>query len=55
MVDKIMSLESGTKAFLLAPIVRDRKVVQKEFWAQKTRVQRVKVDGNFYDLDELLN
>ena len=25
MVDQIMSLEAGTKAFILAPIVRDRK------------------------------
>ena len=54
MVDKIMSLESGTKAFLLAPIVRDRKgEYKKEFLELKKQgFQRVKVDGNFYDLDE---
>ena len=54
MVDKIMSLESGTKAFLLAPIVRDRKgEYKKEFLELKKQgFQRVKVDGNFYVLDE---
>ena len=54
MVDKIMSLESGTKAFLLAPIVRDRKgEYKKEFLELKKQgFQRVKVDGNFYDLEE---
>ena len=48
MVDKIMSLESGTKAFLLAPIVRDRKgEYKKEFLELKKQgFQRVKVDGS---------
>ena len=56
MVDKIMSLESGTKAFLLAPLFVIGKVNKKRiFGAQKQGFQRVKVDGNFYDLDEPLN
>ena len=43
MVDKIMSLESGTKAFLLAPLFVIGKVnTKKNFGAQKTRVPKSK-------------
>ncbi len=54
MVDRIMALEEGTRAFLLAPIVRDRKgEYRKEFLElRKQGFQRVKVDGQFYELDE---
>ncbi len=54
MVDRIMSLEEGTRGFLLAPIVRDRKgEYRKEFLElRKQGFQRVKVDGEFYELDE---
>ena len=54
MVDKVMGLDEGTRAFLLAPIVRDRKgEYRKEFLELKKQgFQRVKVDGNFYDLDD---
>ncbi len=54
MVDRIMDMEEGTRAFLLAPIVRDRKgEYRKEFLElRKQGFQRVKVDGAFYELDE---
>ncbi len=54
MVDRIMGLEEGTRAYLLAPIVRDRKgEYRKEFLElRKQGFQRVKVDGAFHDLDE---
>ena len=54
MVDRIMTMEEGTRAYLLAPIIRDRKgEYRKEFLElRKTGFQRVKVNGEFYDLDE---
>ena len=53
MVDRIMALEDGTRGYLLAPIVRDRKgEYKKEFLElRKQGFQRVKVDGAFYELD----
>ncbi|MCI5113011.1 MAG: excinuclease ABC subunit UvrA [Marivita sp.] len=54
MVDRVMAMEEGTRAYLLAPIVRDRKgEYRKEFLElRKQGFQRVKVDGSFYELDE---
>ncbi len=54
MVDRVMALEEGTRGYLLAPIVRDRKgEYRKEFLElRKAGFQRVKVDGTFYELDE---
>ena len=54
MVDRVMTMEEGTRAYLLAPIVRDRKgEYRKEFLElRKQGFQRVKVDGAFYELDE---
>ncbi|MDE0983647.1 MAG: excinuclease ABC subunit UvrA [Yoonia sp.] len=54
MVDRIINLEDGTRGYLLAPIVRDRKgEYRKEFLElRKAGFQRVKVDGEFYELDE---
>ncbi|MEM9855610.1 MAG: excinuclease ABC subunit UvrA, partial [Pseudomonadota bacterium] len=54
MVDRIMEMEEGTRGYLLAPIVRDRKgEYRKEFLElRKQGFQRVKVDGQFYELDE---
>ena len=48
-------MESGTRAYLLAPIVRDRKgEYKKEFKELKKQgFQRVKVNGAFYDLDDV--
>ena len=54
MVDRVLGLEDGTRAYLLAPIVRDRKgEYKKEFLElRKAGFQRVKVNNEFYDLDE---
>ena len=54
MVDRVMALEEGTRGFLLAPIVRDRKGEYKKEMLElrKQGFQRVKVDGEFYELDE---
>tara|TARA_R100001369_G_scaffold31265_1_gene55586 strand:- start:7398 stop:10280 length:2883 start_codon:yes stop_codon:yes gene_type:complete len=54
MVDRIMTMPEGTRAFLLAPIIRDRKgEYRKEFLdLRKQGFQRVKVNGEFYELDE---
>ena len=54
MVDRVMAMEEGTRAYLLAPIIRDRKgEYRKEFIElRKQGFQRVKVDGAFYELDE---
>ncbi|KPN62266.1 excinuclease ABC subunit A [Aliiroseovarius crassostreae] len=53
MVDRVMAMEEGTRACLLAPIVRDRKgEYRKEFQElQKKGFQRVKVNGEMYELD----
>ncbi|MGY9049473.1 excinuclease ABC subunit A [Puniceibacterium antarcticum] len=54
MVDRVMAMEEGTRAYLLAPVLRDRKgEYRKEFLElRKQGFQRVKVDGQFYELDE---
>ena len=54
MVDRVMKMVDGTRGYLLAPIVRDRKgEYKKEFIElRKQGFQRIKVDGEFYDLDE---
>ena len=54
MVDRIMDLDEGTRGYLLAPIVRDRKGEYKKEMLElrKQGFQRVKIDGEFYELDE---
>jgi len=54
MADRVMAMEEGTRAYLLAPIVRDRKgEYRKEMLElRKQGFQRIKVDGNFHDLDD---
>ena len=54
MVDRVMHMEEATRAFLLAPIVRDRKGEYRKEFAElrKQGFQRIKVDGEFYELDE---
>ncbi len=54
MVDRVMAMEEGTRGYLLAPIIRDRKgEYRKEFLElRKQGFQRVKVDGEFYELDQ---
>ena len=55
MVDWVMSQQEGTRAYLLAPIVRDRKgEYRKEFIdLRKQGFQRVKVDGTFFELEDV--
>ncbi|MDO9638747.1 MAG: excinuclease ABC subunit UvrA [Pseudotabrizicola sp.] len=54
MVDAVMAMPEGSRAYLLAPIVRDRKgEYKKEFLdLRKQGFQRVKVNGAFYELEE---
>ena len=54
MVDRVMTLPEGTRGYLLAPVVRDRKgEYRKEMLElRKQGFQRVKVDGAFHELDE---
>ncbi|EPX79145.1 excinuclease ABC subunit UvrA [Litoreibacter arenae] len=54
MVDRIMAMEEGTRGYLLAPIIRDRKgEYRKEFMElAKQGFQRVKVNGEFYELED---
>ena len=53
MVDRVMAMEEGTRAYLLAPIVRDRKGEYRKEFAElaKQGFQRVKVNGEFHELD----
>ncbi|WP_341212252.1 excinuclease ABC subunit UvrA [uncultured Limimaricola sp.] len=53
MVDRVMAMEEGTRGYLLAPIVRDRKgEYRKEFVElRKQGFQRVKVNGEFHELE----
>jgi excinuclease ABC subunit A len=54
MVDRVMAMPEGTRGYLLAPIVRDRKgEYRKEFLdLRKQGFQRVKVNGTFHELDD---
>ncbi|MEM7270652.1 MAG: excinuclease ABC subunit UvrA [Pseudomonadota bacterium] len=54
MVDRVMGMEEGTRAYLLAPIIRDRKGEYRKEFAElrKQGFQRVKVNGEFYELEE---
>ena len=54
MVDRIMALPEGTRAYLLAPIVRDRKgEYRKEILElRKQGFQRLKIDGAFYEIED---
>ena len=53
MVDRIMAMEEGTRAYLLAPIIRDRKGEYRKEFAElrKQGFQRVKVNGEFHELE----
>ncbi len=53
MVDRVMALPEGTRAYLLAPVVRGRKgEYRKELldW-QRAGYTRVRIDGEFHDID----
>ena len=54
MVDRVMALPEGTRLYLLAPVVRQRKgEYRKELleW-QKAGYTRVRIDGEMYEIDE---
>ena len=54
MVDKLTAIEDGTRLYLLAPVVRGRKgEYRKEIaeW-QKAGFQRLKIDGEFYPIED---
>ena len=55
MVDRIMAMPEGTRLYLLAPIVRGRKGEYRKELAdlQKRGFQRVKVDGQLYEIDKV--
>ena len=55
MVDQVHKIKQGTKAYLLSPIIRGRKgEYRKEFSnLLKKGFQRVKIDGEFYELDSV--
>ncbi|OSZ70505.1 excinuclease ABC subunit A [Sphingomonas sp. IBVSS1] len=54
MVDRVMALAEGTRLYLLAPIVRGRKGEYRKELAQlqKDGFTRVKIDGEFYAIEE---
>jgi excinuclease ABC subunit A len=54
MVDRVMALPEGTRLYLLAPVVRGRKGEYRKELAewQKLGFTRVRVDGEFYEIDE---
>ena len=54
MVDIIMALPEGTKLYVLAPIVRDRKGEYRKEFADlmKQGFQRAKIDGEFYRIED---
>ncbi len=54
MVDRLLQLPQGTRLYLLAPVVRSRKGEYRKEFEQWLRAgfQRVKVDGEFYHLEE---
>ncbi len=54
MVDRVMEMAEGTRLYLLAPIVRGRKGEYRRELAdlQKRGFQRVKIDGELYEIEE---
>jgi excinuclease ABC subunit A len=54
MVDRIMAMPEGTRLYLLAPVVRGRKGEYRKELAelQKRGFQRVKVDGQLFEIDQ---
>ena len=55
MVDKILAMPEGSKLLLLAPIARGKKgEYKKEIESlQKQGYQRLKIDGEIYDIEEV--
>src|SRR6218665_3750508 len=57
MVDKVMALPEETRLFLMAPIARGRKGEYKRELNDLMRkgFQRIKIDGEFYDIEDAPN
>ncbi len=55
MVDRVLDMDEGTRLYLLAPIVRGRKGEYRKDFAElmKKGFQRVKVDGEFYEIADV--
>jgi excinuclease ABC subunit A len=55
MVDRILALEEGTRLYILAPMIRGRKGEYRKELAElmKKGFQRVKVDGQFYEIADV--
>ena len=55
MVDRVLSFEEGTRLYILAPMIRGRKGEYKKELADlmKKGFQRVKVDGQFYEIADV--
>jgi excinuclease ABC subunit A len=55
MVDRVLTLEEGTRLYILAPLVRGRKGEYRKELADlmKKGFQRVKVDGQFYEIADV--
>jgi excinuclease ABC subunit A len=54
MVDRVMALPEGSRAFVLAPVVQGRKGEYRKELAQwqKDGYTRVRIDGEFYAIEE---
>ena len=55
MVDAVLKLNPGLKLYIFAPIIKDRKGEFKKEIAEITKkgFQRIRVNGDLYDVDEL--
>jgi excinuclease ABC subunit A len=55
MVDRILAIPEKTRLYLLAPVVRDRKGEYRKEIAefQKKGFQRLKIDGEYYAIDDV--
>lgn len=53
-IEKILSLENGTRFEVCAPVVRGKKGMHKKVFedGSKAGYSRVRVDGNMYDINE---
>lgn len=55
MVDRVMELPEGTRLYLMAPMIRGRKGEYRKEFADllKRGFQRLKIDGEMYEIDEV--
>ncbi|HBG81919.1 TPA: excinuclease ABC subunit UvrA [candidate division CPR2 bacterium] len=56
-IDKVLSWTDGTRIYVLAPIIKDKKGEHKYVFEalRKAGYQRVRVDGKVYDIEEELS